>query len=145
MLRVGGDNSQGFGGGSEENTIDDLLVLIGNRGDLLRHRKDDVKIGYLQKLGLAVLDPLCAGQALAFRAMPIPTGVEAIALMATLITAFEVAAEGGGPAHLDRGHDAPLRRGHRRAMFLSMSFAVSAEDIRHLPLWALHGLDAQKC
>ena len=41
-----------------------------------------MKVGYRQKLGLAVFDPLCAGQGLAFGAMPIPAGVEAVALMA---------------------------------------------------------------
>ena len=65
--------------------------------------------------------------------------------VAALIALLEVAAESRRAAHLDRGHDAPLRRGHRRAMLLSIGFAVAAEDIRHFQLRAIHGPGAQKC
>src|SRR5208282_4962840 len=74
MPRIGGNGFESFGAGSEENAIDYFFVLVGNRGNLLRHGKDDVKIGHFQKLGLAVLNPLGAGQRLAFGAMPIPAG-----------------------------------------------------------------------
>ena len=62
MLRVGRDGFQRFGRGLEEDTVDYVLVLVGDCGDLRRHGKDDVKIGRLQKFGLAVLDPLRPGQ-----------------------------------------------------------------------------------
>ena len=65
--------------------------------------------------------------------------------MAALVALLEMAAESGGAAHLDGRHDAPLRRGHRRAMLLSIGFAVAAEDIRHFEFRALHGPGAQKC
>ena len=116
MFGIGRDGSQRLGRGPEENAVDHLLVLVGDRGDLFRHGKDDVKIRNLQKFGLAVLDPLGPGQRLAFGAMPIAARVVAIPLMAALVAALQVAAESRRAAHLDGGHDAPLRRGHRRAM-----------------------------
>ena len=64
--------------------------------------------------------------------------------MAALIAAFEVAAESGRAAHLDGGHDAPLRRRHRRAMLLSIGFSVAAEHVRHFQLRTVHGPGAQK-
>ena len=58
--------------------------------------------------------------------------------MAALIAALQVAAESGGPAHLDGSHDAPLRRGHRRAMLFAIGFAVAAEHVRHFQLRTIH-------
>ena len=71
MLGIGRDGSQRFRRGLEEDAVDHLLVLVGDRGDLCRHGKDHVKIRNLQKFGLAVLDPLRPGQRLAFGAMSI--------------------------------------------------------------------------
>src|SRR5215467_1552778 len=48
VLRVSRDRLQGFRRGLEENVIDHLLVLIGNRGDLFRHGEDDMKIGNIK-------------------------------------------------------------------------------------------------
>src|SRR5580693_4745107 len=98
MLGIDRDGSHRFSRGLEEDAVDHLLVLVGDRGDLRWHGKDHVKIRNLQKFGLAVLDPLCSGQRLAFGAMPIRATVVAIPLMATLVALFEVAAEGCGAA-----------------------------------------------
>jgi hypothetical protein len=63
--------------------------------------------------------------------VPIPAGVEAVALVAALIAAFEMTAEDCRAAHFDGGHHTPLFRGHRCAMVLSISFAVATEHVRH--------------
>jgi hypothetical protein len=59
--------------------------------------------------------------------------------MATLVALLEVAAEGRCAAPLEGGHDAPLRRGHRRAMLVSVGFAVATKDVSHFQLGAIHG------
>ena len=64
--------------------------------------------------------------------------------MAAPVALFEMAAESGGAADLDRSHDAALRDGQRRAMLLTIGGAVAAEDIRHFELRAIHGPAAQK-
>jgi hypothetical protein len=61
VLRIGCDSCQSFGRGMEEDAVDDFLVLIGDHGDLFRHREYNRKIGCLQKLGLRVFNPLRPG------------------------------------------------------------------------------------
>jgi len=55
------------------------------------------------------------------------------------VATLEMTAESGGAAHLDRGHDAPLSRGERRSMLLTIGFTVAAEDIRHFQFRAVQG------
>ena len=98
----------------------------------------------IEEFGLAVLDPFSARQRLALRTVTISAGPVANALVAALIALLDLPSQNCRPAHLNGGHDAPLRRGHRRAMFVSVDFAVTAEDIRHFQLRAIHGPGAQK-
>jgi len=99
----------------------------------------------VEEFRLPFLDPLGASQRLTFWAVTIAAGAVTVTLVATLIALLEVPAEGRGPAHLDRSHDAPLPCGHRRAMLFPIGFAVAAEDIRHFQLRTIHGPGAQKC
>jgi hypothetical protein len=144
MLGICRNGSQRLGRNTKKDAEDQLFVLEGDGGDLLRHSKDDVKIADGQELSLAVLDPLCSGKRLTFWAVPVPAAIEAIPLMATLIALLEVASQHRRATHLNCRHDAPLRRGHRRAMLLTIGCAVAAEDIRHFQLRAVHELAAQK-
>ena len=70
---VGGDVAQCLGRGSEQDAVDDLLVVEGDLGDLCGHGEDDVEVGHRQQFGLARFQPFGARQALTFWAMPIPT------------------------------------------------------------------------
>jgi hypothetical protein len=144
VFRISGYDPQGFGRGSEENAINHFLILVGDGGNLFRYRKDDVKVLAIEKFGLAALDPLSAGQRLTLRTMAISARPVANALVTALVALLDLSAEGCRSAHLDRRHDAPLRRGHRRAMLLSILFTVATEDIRHFQLGAIHSPAAQK-
>jgi hypothetical protein len=104
-----------------------------------------VEVLAVEKLGLTVLNPLCARQALTLCAMPIAAAVVSIALVAAAIALFDMAAEGGGPAQLDRTHDAPLGCRQRPIMLIAVRFAVAAKDVRHFNLRAIHWPVAQKC
>ena len=138
MLRIRRNGSQCLGRDTKEQAKDQLFVLVCDGGDLPRHSKDSVKIADFQEFGLTVFYPLRPGQTLALWAVAIPAAIERIAFIAALIAAFEVAAKRRGAAHFDRGHDAPLRRRHRRAMLLSIRFSVAAEDVRHFQLRTVH-------
>jgi hypothetical protein len=138
VLRIGCNGGHGFGHRAKEKVVDHLFVLIGNGGNLFGHRENDMKIGHLQKLGLPVLNPLCSSETLTFWAMSIAAAVEGIPLIAALIAAFEVATQGCRAAHLNCRHDAPLRDGHRRAMFLAIGYTVATEYIRHFQLGSFH-------
>ena len=76
---------------------------------------------------------------------PHNAGVVSVALMTALVAALEMTAENGGPANLDRMHDAALRDGHRSAVLLTIVVAVAPKYIRHFELWAIHRSAAQKC
>jgi hypothetical protein len=62
MFGIGGDGAQGFSGGSEENAVDHLLVLPGNRGNLLGNGEHHVEVLAVEQFGLPTLDPLGARQ-----------------------------------------------------------------------------------
>jgi hypothetical protein len=115
----------------EEDVIHCLLVLVGDRGNLLGHSEDDMKVGLVEQLRLTMLDPLCPGQRLTLWTVPIAARVETVAFVAALIAAFEMSAQRRGATYFDGGHDAPLFARHRGAMLLSIGFAIAAEHIRH--------------
>jgi hypothetical protein len=102
-----------------------------------------MKVLAVEKFGVALLDPLGTGQRLTFGAMTIAAGSVANAPVAAGVTLFDLTAEGRRPAHFDGGHDASLRRGHRRTVSVTIRCAVAAEDIRHFQLRTMHERDAQ--
>jgi len=57
-LRIGGDLEHGLGGDREQEVVDQLLVLIGDVGDLARQGEHDVEVAHGQKLGLPCGKPL---------------------------------------------------------------------------------------
>jgi hypothetical protein len=138
VLGVRRDRFQRLRRGPEENAVDSLLVLESDRGNLLWHGEHNMKIRDVKKFGLAVLKPLDAGQGLTFWAMTIPATVKGVALMTALVAALHMAAESGCSAHFDGAHDAPLPRGHRRAMLFAVGFAIAAEYVRHFQLGTIH-------
>ncbi len=44
VFRIRSNRAEGLRNGSEQNAVDDLLVLEGNGGDCFRHSEDDMKI-----------------------------------------------------------------------------------------------------
>ena len=75
VLGIGADGAQGISGGTEQNAINRLLVLVGDRSNLFRQRKDHMEILGVEKFGAAILNPFRAGQRLTFWAVPIGTRV----------------------------------------------------------------------
>src|SRR5438132_6094795 len=127
VLGIGGDGAQSLRRSPEQDTIELSLVLIGNCCNLLWYGEDHVEVLGVQKLGLAILEPLSPGERLAFWAMPIGARVVSVALMATVVTLLQMAAQGSGAADLDRGHDTALRHRQRSAIVLTIGFAVAAK------------------
>jgi len=78
VLGVGGDGDQGFGGGFEQQVIDDRCVVVGDVGDRPRQGEDDMEIGHRQQIGLAVGEPLLGSSGLALWAMPVVTSVKRV-------------------------------------------------------------------
>jgi hypothetical protein len=114
MLGIGGDRLHCLGGRPKQDVVDDRLVLQGDGGDRRRHREDQMEIRRRQQLGLAIGKPLGAGQAPAFRAVPVAAGIVGDADRAAIRAAFDMAAERHRPAGLDRRHDPALSDGAAR-------------------------------
>jgi hypothetical protein len=92
-----------------------------------------MEIADLQEFVLSVFDPLRPCETLTFWAVPVPTAIEAMPFVVTLIAALEVAPKRCRTTHLDGRHDAPLHLGHRRAVIVSISFPIAAETRPPLP------------
>jgi hypothetical protein len=92
MLGISGDGEQGLRRGLEQDAIQLSLVVIGDGGNLFWYGEDHVEVLGVQKLGLAILEPLSPGEGLAFWAMAIPAGVICVALMAAVVTLLQMAA-----------------------------------------------------
>src|SRR5580692_3722063 len=139
MFGVGGNGAQGFRSGPKENVVHHFLVLVSDGGNLFRESKDDMEILGVEELGLTILDPLGPCQGLAFWAMAVAAGVVGNALVRALITLFQVAAEGGGPAQFDGTHDAALGRGERSTMLFTISFAITTQHVGDFQPGTFHG------
>ena len=73
VFGISGDGAQSLRRGPEQDAIELSLVLIGDCCNLFRDGEDDVEVLSVQKLGLAILEPLSPGERLAFWAVPIRT------------------------------------------------------------------------
>jgi hypothetical protein len=71
MPRIGGDGRERLGRRSHQDSIDDSLVLEGDRGRFRRQGEDDVEVGRGQELGLPGGEPLRPRRPLALRAVAI--------------------------------------------------------------------------
>jgi hypothetical protein len=139
MLGIGSDGRQGLGRGSKQNAVNEIFVLVRDGSDLLRDREDDMKIVRRENFGGSFFNPCGTRERLALGTVAVAAAVVAGPLVTTAVAAFEMTAESGGAAHLDRGHDAPLSRGERRAMLFTIGFTVTAKDVRYFQLRAIHG------
>src|SRR5207237_3429894 len=74
VLGVGRDGDQGFGGGFEQQVIDDRFVLVGDVGDRSREGEDDMEIGQRQQLSSASGETVFGTGGLALGSMPTAAG-----------------------------------------------------------------------
>jgi hypothetical protein len=74
----------------------------GDLGDVGRHCENDVETGHWQQIGLTVVKPPFTRSAVASGSMPVTKAVEDDTLMRTVLAGFDMTAERGGPAKLDR-------------------------------------------
>jgi hypothetical protein len=108
VARVGGDLLKGPGGRVEQEVVDDLRALEGERCEGLGQREDDVSVGHRQHLGLARVEPPGLGAALTLRAMTVPARVVGDLAVAAGVTLVDVAAEASRAAGQDLVDDPAL-------------------------------------
>jgi hypothetical protein len=139
VSRLGGDDTQCLRRCPEQDVVDDGLVLERDDLDLLGNGEHNVEVGHVEQFRVTVLEPLSPCETLAFRTVSISARVVRHTLMVAIIASFDVPAESGGAATLDRVHGAPPRGRQRAAMLITESRAEVAEHIRHFQPLAGHG------
>src|ERR1017187_3335233 len=133
MLRVGSNGEQGFGGGLEENVVDEFPVEEGDGGDGLRQSEDHVEVLGGQQFGLSLLQPLGARQSLALGTVSVATGAIVGMRVLAVVAPFDDTAQRRSPAGLDGMHQAVLMRRHR--VSLPVGGAVLSKDVGQLQEW----------
>ncbi len=121
---------QRFGRSLEQDVVDHPLVLEGDRRDLFGDGEDNVEVRHGQQVGLAVAEPLRAGERLTLRTVPVTAGVIGDALMTAGVALFDVATQHCGTTLLDRTHDATLRAAERVGMHVPIGWAVATQNVR---------------
>jgi len=91
-----------------------------------------MEVGDRQQLGLAIGNPLRAGQTLALRTVPVAAGIVGDAKLAAAVALFDMTAQRCRAAGFDGAHDPALAPTQMAGMGLTVSGTVAAEDIRHL-------------
>ena len=134
MFGIGGNGQHGLRARLEQQVIDDLLVLIGDGGDLSRQGEDDMKIPDRKQFGLAVGQPVARRRALAFGAVAVAAGVVGDRCMVAVLAARSVAAERHRAASLDGVHDFHLIQADMTTIGRPPCSAMVAEDIRDLEM-----------
>src|ERR1700732_1658679 len=107
MFGIGRDRGQGLGGGTKQNAVDQVFILVSDGRDWFRDREDDMEIMRLENLGHSFFDPLRTRERLALWTVAVAAAVVAGPLVIIAVAPLEMTAEGCGATHLDCGHDAP--------------------------------------
>lgn len=105
---VDGDVLKRPGRRAQQEVVDDLRALEGERCESLGQREDDVGIGHRQHLGLASVEPAGLGAALTLGAMTVPARVVGDHLVPARVALVDVTAEARGPARQDLVDDPVL-------------------------------------
>ena len=132
-LRIGGNGEQSFGGGLEENVVDEFAVEEGDGGDGLGQSEDHVEVLGGQQFGLPLLQPLGARQSLALGTVSVATGAIVGMRVLAVVAPFDDTAQLRSPAGLDGMHQAVLIRRHR--VGLPVGGAVLSKDVGQLQGW----------
>jgi hypothetical protein len=91
-----------------------------------------LEIRHRQQLGLAIGEPLRAGQTLALRTVPVAAGIAGDAGHATIRTPLDMAAERSRPTRLDGRYDPTLCETQAAGVIGTISGVMAAEDVCHL-------------
>src|SRR5450631_3635969 len=94
MAWVGGNRFQRLSAGLEQNLVDGLRILQGQRIELFGNGEHDMEVLDGQQFSLAPLDPFGPCRILAFRTMAVPARVVADALILTVAATFHMSAQG---------------------------------------------------
>jgi hypothetical protein len=132
ILRVGGDRSQRFGRGPEQEVVDGGLVVECDGAERRWQGEDEMIVGNRQEFSFAFREPLSCRRALTLRTMTVAAGIVGDAFVRAVLAALDVSAERGSAAGFDRRHDFQLGEAHVTGVSLAPRRPMSAKDVGDL-------------
>ena len=138
MLGIASDFQQGFGTGTEEQAVEELLILQGEGRQPMRKGEDEVGVRGGQDFAAARLNPTVAGVGLALGAVSIAAAVVRDDAMPATGALIQVPTQDGGAAALDRRQDLAMLPGEPMTAVLDEFLSRGADQIGHLQGWSSH-------
>jgi hypothetical protein len=139
MLGVAGDIDKALRHGAKEQTIEQAWMVQDERAEVLGQGKNGVFVGRLQHFALPLGEPRGTGDALAFGAVPVATGIISASLMAAVVTAGFVSAQGGCVAQLDGPKRPVLLAAKGMSVTLQEGLAMLPYYIGDFDIGSAHG------
>jgi len=130
MPRIGGDGAQRLRRDIEQQPVDDGLVVIRDRADRRRQRKDDVVVLDGQEIRLTRFEPAVCSASLAPRTMSIAARIVSDFDRGAPLATQHVASQRRAAALFDRGHD--LQLPEAQVGGLTPRWAKRAKDVCYL-------------
>ena len=138
MFRIPGDFAQRFSTGPEQQIVDDLLILQGQRGEPTRKREDNMDVARRQEFPAARLKPTVPGVGLTLGTVPIAAGIERDGATSAAGTLIEMTAERGGTATFNVRQDLEVPTGDPLPTLLGEPRSCPADEIGHFQRRPLH-------
>jgi len=126
------DFEQRLGAGPEQEIVDDLLVLQGQRGEPPRKGEDDMDVGGRQKFAAARPKPLIASGGLTLGTVPISARVVRDGAIPAAGTPITMPAQGGGAAALDGRQHFEMLAGDPATTRFNEFLSRHPDEIGHL-------------
>ena len=135
---VGGDRHDRCRRCLEEQSVDRLLVPIGDLGDLGRQGEDDVEILHGQQVLRARFHPIPRRRSLTLWAVPVLAGVVGDVMVAAFDTARHMPAKRLGPAGFNRRHHLQLGQADVPRIGLPPRRTIGTKDVSQVQRWPGH-------
>jgi len=138
ILGIASDCKQGLGAGTEEQAVEEPLVLQGEGRQPMREGEDEVGVRGRQDFPATGLDPTVAGVGLALGTVSIAAAVVRDDAMAAAGALIQMSTQGSGAAVLDGRQDLAMLPGEPVAAALDEFLSCGAAQIGHLQGWSTH-------
>lgn len=139
MLGIASDIEKALRHGAKEQAIEWARIVQDERAEVLGQGKNGVLIGRVEHFALSLGKPCGPGDALAFWAVPVATGIISASLMAAVVTAGFVSAQGGRVAQLDGPKRSVLLAAKGMSVTLQEGLAMLPYHIGDFDIGSAHG------
>jgi len=139
MSGIAGDFEKRFCTGSEQQIVDDFLVVQSQGRQLGRQSENHMHVGRGEKFAATCLEPAFAGACLTLRAVAVSAAVIGDGgAMSTVGALIDMAAEGGGATARDGEQDLAMGPADPLAVALDESCSGRTYEVGHLKARPTH-------